>query len=435
MRTKHFQKILTSIILACLLASTNLSLQAQVSAVSEKEAMQQDTVKYTSFSGKIMDKRSGDPVVYANVYLEGSNIGVVTNADGEFLLKIPASQTTARLGIAHLGYRKLMLNVSDLRNEENKIFLVPVTIPIEEVTVRFTNPEEMIYQALRRRTDNYSVKPVMMTSFYRETIKQNRNYVAVSEAVLDIYKSPYVKSLESDRTKIFKGRKSQDVKKMDTILFKLQGGPYTALLLDVVKNPGDVLSEEFINLYDYKFTGINYIDDRETYVISFKQKPYVTDPLYQGNIYIDAENLAFSGIDFNLNIDDPELVSQMFIRKKPAGMRVEVNQADYLTKYRLAGNTWYLSYVRLETEFKCKWDRKLFNSDYTTMTEMAVTNIDKENINKFRYRESAKMSDILAEQVSQFEDPDFWGDYNIIKPDESIQDAIDKLSRKLKRRM
>jgi hypothetical protein len=42
---------------------------------------------------------------------------------------------------------------------------------------------------------------------------------------------------------------------------------------------------------------------------------------------------------------------------------------------------------------------------------------------------------VLAEQVSQFEDPDFWGKDNIIKPDESIESAIAKLSRKLKRRM
>ena len=80
-------------------------------------------------------------------------------------------------------------------------------------------------------------------------------------------------SLESDRSKIYKGRKSQDVKKMDTVFFKLQGGPYSALLLDVVKHPGEVLSDAFINLYDYEFAGVNYIDDRQTYVINFKQKP------------------------------------------------------------------------------------------------------------------------------------------------------------------
>jgi len=154
-----------------------------------------------------------------------------------------------------------------------------------------------------------------------------------------------------------------------------------------------------------------------------------------GNVYIDSENLAFTGIDFNLNIDDPEMVSQMFIRKKPAGMKVEVQDANYMTQYRQVDDTWYLKYVRLEARFKCNWKKKLFNSVYTTMTEMAVTDMDLENVKKFKYKEAEKMSDILAEQVHQFEDPDFWGEYNIIKPDESIEEAISKLNKKLKRRL
>jgi hypothetical protein len=69
------------------------------------------------------------------------------------------------------------------------------------------------------------------------------------------------------------------------------------------------------------------------------------------------------------------------------------------------------------------------------MTEMAVTDLDRENITKYKYKQTSKMSDILSEQVSQFEDPDFWGVDNIIKPDESIEAAIAKLSRKMRRRL
>ena len=69
------------------------------------------------------------------------------------------------------------------------------------------------------------------------------------------------------------------------------------------------------------------------------------------------------------------------------------------------------------------------------MCEMAVTDVERDNIRKFKYNESSRYSDILAEQVSQFEDPDFWGDDNIIKPDESIEEAIEKLSKRMKRKM
>jgi hypothetical protein len=434
-KKNHFVYVLAIALLFLLFAFINLMAMAAVPSNPAADIKGVDTLKYKAITGKIMDNKTKEPIVFANVYLDGTNIGTVTNSDGEFLLKVPVSRRNANIAITHLGFKNLLLEVAQMKEERNLIYLDPVIIPIEEVIVRFTNAEQLVYHALMKKTDNYSKAPVMLTSFYRETIKQNRNYVAVSEAVLDIYKSPYVQTLETDRSKIYRGRKSQDVKKMDTVLFKLQGGPYNALMLDVVKNPGEVLSAEYLNLYDYTFAGINYIDDRETYIINFKQKSYVADPLYKGTIYIDAGNLAFTGIDFNLNINDPELVNAMFIRKKPIGMKVDVLGASYLTKYRIVDNTWYLNYVRLEASFKCKWDKKLFNSVYSTMTEMAVTDMDMENVNRFKYKESEKITDVLADQVNQFEDPDFWGEYNIIKPDESIEAAIDKISRKLKKRM
>jgi hypothetical protein len=116
-------------------------------------------------------------------------------------------------------------------------------------------------------------------------------------------------------------------------------------------------------------------------------------------------------------------------------MDIDVLGANYLTRYRETNGIWYLSYVRSELQLKCKWDKKLFSSLYTLMSEMAVTDMDANDVDKLKFKDAAKYSDILAEQVSQFEDPDYWGEYNIIKPDESIEAAIDKLNRKLKKQM
>jgi hypothetical protein len=394
-----------------------------------------DTVKFKSFSGRVLDKNSMKPLVFADVQLSESNIGVVTNTDGDFIIKVPDKLLNHKLTINHLGYKNTEINLSLLNKNVNIIYLEAITFPIAEVKVRKTNPEDLLRAAIRNKSANYSNNPVMMTSFYRETIKQNKNYVAVAEAVMDIYKAPYFKTSESDRSKIFKGRKSQDVKKMDTVIVKMQGGPYTSLLLDVVKNPGDILSEDLFELYDYKLEGINYINDREAYVISFRQKERITEPLYEGNIYLDYNNLAIAGLDFHLNTQNIEKATNLLVRKKPATMKIDVLGANYLTRYRELNGIWYLAYVRSELELKCKWDKKLFSSYFTLMSEMAVTDLDQENVDRLKFKDQTKYSDILAEQVSQFEDPDYWGDYNIIKPDESIEDAIGKLNRRLKKQL
>jgi len=155
----------------------------------------------------------------------------------------------------------------------------------------------------------------------------------------------------------------------------------------------------------------------------------------EGKIFLDIDNLAIIGVDFNLDDQKLSEAAELFIRRKPSTMNVEIESANYLTKYRIHEGTWYLSYVRSELDFKCRWKKKLFSSDYSVMSEMAVTDVEKENINKFKYSESTRYSDVLAEQVNQFDDPDFWGHDNIIKPDESIEEAVEKLSRRMKRRL
>ncbi len=394
-----------------------------------------DSVKFKSVNGRVLDKNTMKPLVFADVQLSESNIGVVTNSDGDFIIKVPEKMLNRKLTINHLGYRNTEVDLSQLNKNMNIIYLEAMTFPIEEVKVRKTDPEDLLRAAIKNKSVNYSSDPVMMTSFYRETIKQNKNYVAVAEAVIDIYKAPYFKTTEGDRSKIFKGRKSQDVKKMDTVIVKMQGGPYTSLLLDVVKNPGDILSEDLFELYDYKLEGINYINDREAYVISFRQKESINEPLYEGKIYLDYDNLAVTGLDFHLNTKNIEKATNLLVRKKPATMKIDVLGANYLTRYRELNGIWYLSFVRSELLLKCKWEKQLFSSNFTLMSEMAVTDMDQENVDKMKFREQSKYSDILAEQVSQFEDPDYWGDYNIIKPDVSIEEAIGKLNRRLKKQL
>jgi hypothetical protein len=393
----------------------------------------QDSTEYQSFQGKVVDIQTGNPLIFASIFLSGTNIGTVSNSEGEFLIKIPMFLENKVIGFSSIGYKNLEIPIGQLNPEGNLVELVPNPIPIEEVTIINQDARDLLEMALQSIPENYSNDPVMMTSFYRETIKQNRNYVSVSEAVLDGYKASYTDLGDLDRVKIFKGRKSQDVKKMDTILFKLQGGPQTMFMLDIVKNPGELFEDDIMGYYIYQMGGIINIDDRQAFVVTFEQMEHVDIPLYAGKIYIGVNDYAFVGAEFQIHEKNLENASQYLIRKKPVGMRVEVDNANYLVNYRLIDGTWHLNYVRTELMFMVRWKKKLFRSRYTTMTEMAVTDIDTRNITKYKFRETTKRSDIFADQVSNFEDPDFWGEYNIIQPEESIQSAIERIGRKLQR--
>ena len=98
--------------------------------------------------------------------------------------------------------------------------------------------------------------------------------------------------------------------------------------------------------------------------------------------------------------------------------------------YREINGKWVLNYVRSELAFRVKWDKKLFKSNINTMFEMAITDRDPENIEQFPYKETTKLNDVLNEQVEDEGNGDYWGEYNYIKPDESIESAIQKLNKK-----
>jgi hypothetical protein len=394
-----------------------------------------DSIKYVNLSGKLIDKESHDPLVFASVYVLGTSIGTVSNSDGEFILKFPSTLKDVRIGIKHIGYKNYSLPLNRLQVDEmNEIRMAKEAVQIKEVVITKKDPLELLRGAMSRISRNYSAQPVMMTGFYRETVKQNRNYVSIAEGVLNAYKSPYNKILDEDRVKIYKGRKGQDLKKMDTVTFKFQGGPKTTFILDVVKNPETLLSAEYMDYYDYKLTGVTTFNDKNCYVIEFDQKLDVDNPLFKGVIYIDIDNLAIAGLQFRLSDLGLEKATELLVKKKPAGMKIETVAANYLVNYGVWRDKWYLNYVRSELRFKCKWAKRLFNSNYTIMAEMAVTDIDTTNLTKFKFSESTKMTDVFSDQVSAFFDQNYWGDYNFIKPDENIQIAIEKLSNKLRRR-
>ena len=394
-----------------------------------------DSTQYIAVRGTVVNSETHNPVVFASVFIEGTKIGTVSNSNGKFLIKIPLKYQKSRLGFSSMGFKTRFVPVFYFNTVFNKVYLSPAIIPIREVVIRHLNPEHLLSTAVDKIPLNYLDKPVMMTGFYRESIRKNRKYLSVAEAVLNIYKSSYNKnSFANDRTSIYKGRKAQYVKNRDTLAVKFQGGPLSFSYLDIVKNNGDILSKDMYDYYNYKIDGVIMLDNRETYVISFDQKDTVQLPLFKGKIYLDAKSLAVAGLEVEVSPKQINKALSYVIRKKPAGLKATLLGIHILVKYRKIGGKWYLNYVRNETDLRFKWKKKLFRSDYTVTAETAITNIDTKHVVKPKFNERFKPNEIFSEKVSNFSDTNFWGASNVIEPEASIQSAIKKISRKLKRK-
>ena len=393
-----------------------------------------DTLNYIEYRGKVVDAATNGVLPFATIEAEGSNITTVTNIDGEFTLKIAKDLNVESFKFSYLGYGNQSKPVSTFLNEKNSVIkLQPISATIKEVTIRPLSGSEMIDEILKKVKENYNTEPQMLTGFYRETIKNRRNYVSISEAVVEIYKSGYTSPFQMDQVRIDRGRKSADVEKMDTLLFKLQGGPAVSLLLDVVKNPTILLTDEYALIFEFSMDNIMLLNDRLHYVISFRQKPEITEPYYYGRLFVDMDKLAISEAEFSFNTEDKDQAARFFVQKKPIGMSIIPEAASYRASYTIQDGRWYFNYARAEVKFKVDWEKKLFNSNYSIMTEIAITDRKDQLAEKINPKERFKKTEVLDEMVYVFFEPDYWGDYNVIEPDQSIESAIRKLNRKFER--
>lgn len=426
---KNFKNI--SLIAVVLLLAFAAQTATAGNLSGKKKNVQQNLV---TIKGKVIDAESRAPLVFATVAVKETNVAIVTNIDGEFTLKIGDLSTSKTLEVSFVGYKNKTIPLSELKDNgpKNIIALEAAPIPIKEIIVKPLDPESIVSKAISNIDKNYEKVPNLMTAFYRETIRKNRTYVSIGEAVVEIFKAPYNSDLRFDGARIYKGRKGTDVQKMDTVLFKLQGGPVSVLDLDLAKNSESVLTREAMQNYDYKLTGVVEIDNKPHYVIDFKQKPSVEMPLFMGSLYIEMDSYAITEAEFGFNLSNKEAAQSIFIRKKPLGMKVTPEIATYRTKYREQGGKWHFEYSRAEVKFKVDWNKKLFNTYYTTMSEIAVTDRTDQEVIKFAGKDKIKYSDVFSDKVSDFTDKEFWGDYNVIEPDQSIETAIRRLSRKLK---
>jgi len=300
---------------------------------------------------------------------------------------------------------------------------------LEEVVVRAHDPRMLVEEAMNRIGKNYSEKPTLLTGFYRETAQKGKRYINISEAIIDVYKTPYDEDASRDRVQIFKGRALLSQKASDTLIVKLLGGPNLSLYVDIVKNPDILLDKTTLGYFSFRMEESVVMDNRPQYVISFQPQAILPYALHYGKLYIDKESLAFTRAEFNLNMEDRDKATSAILKKKPAGLRFRPVEVSFLVTYKQVNGKSYLNYIRNEVRFKCDWKRRLFSTNYAMVSEMVVTDSKDQAVNAIPYKMSFKSSQSLSDKVSDFRDENFWGSYNIIEPTESLEKAANKLRK------
>lgn len=395
-------------------------------------AQEQADAPFVTISGIVKDKDTKKAMENVSISVVGSHIGTVSNADGSFSLTIPSDHSKGKIKAEQLGYFSNTLSLPEFVKTGSGITIMMSSSAkmLKEVIVRGGKPDEIVAEALKKIPTNYSSDRNLFTAFYRETVQKGKRYIGVSEAIVDVFKTPYTRRMNNgERVQIKKGRRLISQNSRDTLSVKIVGGPTLPVIIDFVKNSDFLFGYEDLAYYDFSMEKPVSIDDRMQYVIRFSPKVKLDYALCHGLLYIDQETLSFSKAEFELDMSDKSKATNAILRKKPRGLHFKPQEVAFTVTYRLADGVSYLNYIKTKTRFKCDWKRRLFSSGYTTYAEMVMVDRIDNPEDGISRKLAFGNNDIFYDKVADYWDADFWNGYNIIEPTESLDKAVMKLKR------
>lgn len=398
-------------------------------------SLNQNSQKLQRIKGKIADSETNEPVQFANIFIKDRNVGTISNVEGSFVLNLKKYHESDTVCVSFIGYQIEQIPLIMFDSTTLTIKLVPEKHEIKEVWVKPVKPLELVEKAIESIPKNYENSPSLLTAFFRESTRLNDKYIALSEAVVKIYKESYL-SQRNDQIKIEKGRKGSNVRSQECINYMVQGGLFNNFKLDIVKYGISFLEKENFGLYDYRLDEISKYRGTPVYVIRFDQKDGVQFPMYKGSIYIDKESHALVKADFSISPKGIGFAHDLYVVKSPVNLKIKPLHAKYSVNYRKINEKWNLDYVRSEVSiFVKRNDNKKKNRDnisstYTSVSEFVITEKSNTSVQRFKPDEISRPNDILIKQLSDT-DENFWGEANIILPDEPLLETILKLNKQI----
>ena len=406
-------RTLRTAILSILLALTALPAGARADSLS---------LAYT-VRGVVVDARSGERLPAVNIRVAGRNFATVSNSDGAFVIK--SDEPISVLTCSYVGYQTLSLPVG---GPDVVARMVPESYRLDPSSIISGDPLEIVRAAMNLVRENYPSRPELLKCFYRETLQKRGRYISVAEAVSRVYKSSYYGSDFGDRVALDKSRIVVSQKQRDTISVKLMGGPTIVTTADLVKNRDMLLGDILAGLYDLEMGAPAYIGDRLQFVIHFAPAAVHDFALFEGTLFIDREKLFVTRVEMALDVSDPALATRHLLRKKPNGLRFTPKEVSFVISYRYDGRVARMEYYRSVFRFNCDWRKRMFATAYTVVNETVVTDVIVPCVPIPR-DEQFRTTDFMSDKARQFLDPEFWKDYNIIEPSESLEHAAKRLQK------
>lgn len=386
----------------------------------------QNDLDFQEFKGQVVDFNSKKPLSEVQISVENSGISTMSNKNGTFSLKIPQDLFESVIHFSRLDYESKSVQLSFF-DDYTEITLQPI-YNLEEVELyEALNARKLVEEALSKQTHS----PKKLSGFYRERIDRGRRNVMLGEAVLQIDMDKSVKG-KSGRVSIYKSRKSTDYNRLDTLAVKLKGGAYSTLYLDMDRYPDFLFYKGETDNFDFSFEESTTINGRYVHVVYFEEVDRDL-PWYYGHLFIDGKTNSLVRTTFSLNVENRKAAERFLVVHKPKRTKVTPLETFYQADYIMKDGEWHFNYGHFYILLRINWKGKLFNARYAINTELAITDRAEEEFFLKSEMKRLKPDAVLSDDISGFEDVDFWGANNVLHPDKSLEEVIEKIQGNLKK--
>lgn len=391
--------------------------------------------------GFVRNVATGEPIPYATIRLTGRAITTMTNEKGRFTFKMPAEGKEDSLSVTHIGFTPLILPVKIADTGTWTILMSESSSQLIAVEVKPPNPLELIRKAIDKIPQNYPDTPFLLTGFYRLDGTKDARIVDLSEAVFHIYTDGYAG----------KGRQFQLVKsRLDKDLTAFNGSdqvnvgykPNGIMAFDFERNLNawELFSKDAPKEYYFKYKGIVNYNGRDAFLITFEERPDIKKALYDGRIYIDADDLAFLELDQRINsrgvkyYDEWSRFEHLMFTMFHTSIRL-LSDTTSIT-YRKYGSKYYLNHgTKTTSYFIAGGDRHFLLNPLSVRTNYLITGIDTVDVKPIAGDETLKIHSSIEGRSKILNDtrdsPDrsdttdqFWANYNLIEAEYDVDSAI-----------
>jgi hypothetical protein len=230
-------------------------------------------------SGKVVDKKSKEPLPFASLRIAEKSLGTVANERGEFTFLIPEEYHNEIIIVTMLGYSTYESPVWSLVSPKtpSTIMLNASPVMLSEVTVRDSlTGRDILELTYNRLAENYATKPYLLHCFYRDIKKVGGTYVSLFEAAVKIFdnsfEEPRNKFKLYESVELIEARRSLGYDHKFKSYFK-QGNLLEALL---IQNPVRYYLLKNDNKKEIQITRKrdSYYHNAETFVVEQKSTDY-----------------------------------------------------------------------------------------------------------------------------------------------------------------